>query len=253
MKAVYSLAGALALSLSAPVFADHHLPSNIEAAVANEARTPANAERDAERKAGETLAHYGVEEGMVVLDIFAGGGYFTEVFAGAVGDDGHVHAHQSSRRLETARSEFEAQYARFGNITIAEFQDGRLDLEDNSVDMAFFGLVIHHFHFDEDNPDARPQRAAELYAEVMRVLRPGGTFAITEHVAIDGSSRADSAAWHRIPLQTAIDDVTASGFVFAGNNDTLHVNAEDDNANFWGDTGLRGRTNRMVLSFTKPE
>jgi predicted methyltransferase len=245
-------AAALCLTLSGAAFSQDY-PAHIEAAVANEARLEANVTRDGDRKPAAVLANYGVEPGMTVVDIFAGGGFFTEVLSGAVGADGHVYAHQSSRRLESNRAEYEAQYELFGNISLAEMVDGRLPLEDNSVDFVFFGLVLHHFHYDEATPDARPERATALYNEVLRVLRPGGTFGVTEHVAIDGASREQSAAWHRIDLATAIADISGAGFDYAGNADQIHTNSDDDNANFWGDTGLRGSTNRMVLSFTKPE
>jgi predicted methyltransferase len=245
-------AAALCVGLGASAIAQDY-PANIEAAIANEARLDANVERDSDRKPAAVLANYGVESGMTVVDLFAGGGYFTEVLAGAVGEDGHVYAHQTASRLESSRAAFEEQYAMFGNIDIAEMVDGRLPLEDNSVDFVFFGLILHHYHFDAANPDQRPERATNLYAEVMRVLKPGGTFGVTEHVAIEGSSREQSAAWHRIDVATAVADITGAGFDFAGNAAQIHVNPGDDNANFWGETGLRGHTNRMVLSFTKPE
>jgi len=245
-------AAALCIALGTSAIAQDY-PANIEAAIANEARLDANVERDGDRKPAAVLANYGVESGMTVVDLFAGGGYFTEVLSGAVGEGGRVHAHQTASRLETSRSAFEEQYALFGNIDIAEMVDGRLPLEDNSVDFVFFGLVLHHFHFDGAMPNQRPERATNLYAEVMRVLKPSGTFGVTEHVAIEGSSREQSAGWHRIDVATAVADITDSGFEFAGNADEIHVYPEDDNANFWGETGLRGQTNRMVLSFTKPE
>jgi predicted methyltransferase len=245
-------AAAIGLALGASALSQDY-PDHIDAAVANPARLDANVERDGDRKPAAVLDYYGIEPGMTVLDLYAGGGYFTEVLSGAVGEDGQVHAHQSAGRLENNRAAYEAQYALFGNIDIAETQDDRLPLADNSVDFVFFGLVLHHFHYDEAAPEDRPARAATLYAEVMRVLKPGGTFGVTEHVAIEGVSREQSAAWHRIDLSTAIRDITETGFVYAGNGGQIHVNAEDDNANYWGETGLRGSTNRMVLSFTKPE
>jgi predicted methyltransferase len=252
-----TMAATLCLTLGVASCAQDNTAQNntahIEAAVANEARLEANVTRDGDRKPAAVLANYAVMPGMTVVDLFAGGGYFTEVLAGSVGSGGHVYAHQSAGRLENNRAAYEAQYELFGNISIAEMVDGRLPLEDNSVDFVFFGLVLHHFHYDEATPDARPERATALYNEVMRVLKPGGTFGVTEHVAIEGASREQSAAWHRIDLATAISDISGAGFDYVGNADQIHANADDDNANYWGDTGLRGQTNRMVLSFTKPE
>ena len=49
-------------------------------------------ERDARDKPAEVLAFAGVKPGMTVVDMFAGGGYYTELLAGVVGPNGKVLA-----------------------------------------------------------------------------------------------------------------------------------------------------------------
>ena len=41
--------------------------------------------QDGQRKPAEVLAFFGVQPGMAVLDLYSGGGYFTELLAAVVG------------------------------------------------------------------------------------------------------------------------------------------------------------------------
>ena len=60
-------------------------PTPIEKSIASPERTDADRERDERDKPAEVMAFAGVKPGMTVADIFAGGGYYTELLAGVVG------------------------------------------------------------------------------------------------------------------------------------------------------------------------
>src|ERR1700760_684964 len=64
----------------------------IAKAVADPSRPPEDTARDANRKPAETLAFLGVKPGMKIADYIANSGYFTRLFASAVGPTGHVYA-----------------------------------------------------------------------------------------------------------------------------------------------------------------
>jgi len=252
MKLLLSIAAVTSVALTAASAAD--IPANIQAAVDNPIRKEENIARDADRKPGEVLAFFGVEEGMAVVDIASGGGYFTEILSGAVGPDGHVHAHNTAgQRFEDGREALEAQYEPFGNIMIEAVETGTaLPYEDNSVDVLLLSLIVHHLHYDEATGEAIPERASKVYADFKRVLKPGGVFAVIEHTAAPGSTRAESAAWHRAPEEIIKADITSAGFTFDGSAD-IHVNPDDDLKNVWFDVGLRGKTTRMVHRYVNPE
>ncbi|MHA7872413.1 MAG: methyltransferase domain-containing protein, partial [Hyphococcus sp.] len=170
------------------------IPDNIKNAIDNPNRTEANVARDGDRKPDEVLAFFGVEEGMTVVDLASGGGYFTELIAGAVGPDGEVRAHNTpSQNFEERRAALEAQYAPFENIVIDVVERGAaLPYDDNSMDIILLSLIAHHLHYDEEIGEALPPRSSQLYADFLRVLKPGGTFALIEHTAAPGSTRAES-------------------------------------------------------------
>lgn len=247
------LISSVTLAFASPAAAQM-VPHHIQAAIESDLRSDDNVARDDHRRPGEVLTYFGVEPGMNVLDLYAYGGYFTELLAVSVGDDGHVYALQRpGDRTEGLRAEYEAQYARLGNVSLLVADAQEIPLEDNSVDLVFLTLLIHHMHFDEATPGRRPDSSGEIYEEIRRVLRPGGIFAVIEHEAIAGVSREQSASWHRIDQATAVADVTASGFEFAGDANHIHRYPTDDNANFWRETLPRGTTNRLVLTFRNPE
>lgn len=248
---ISAIAGAAALAATASA-AD--VPQHIQDAIASPNRSEENRARDGDRKPGEVLAFFGVKPGMRVVDIASSGGYFTEIIAGAVGPDGEVRAHNTAgERLEERRAALEAQYEPFGNIVLDAVERGApLPYEDDSVDMVLLSLIIHHLHYTEESGEEMPESSAKFYAEVRRVLKPGGVFAVIEHKAADGSSRAESAGWHRIPEATMKADVTSAGFVFDGSADDIHDNPDDDLKNVWYETGLRGKTTRLVHRYKSP-
>lgn len=253
MKHLASFAAAALVAVSSAAAGE--IPANIKAGVDNPNRTEANRERDEDRKPGKVLSFFGVEEGMTVVDIASGGGYFTEIIAGAVGPDGHVRAqNRAGERFEQRRAALEEQFAKFGNIEIDATEAGSaLPYEDNSVDMVLLSLIIHHLHYDADTGEAMPERSAGIYADIRRVLKPGGVFAIIEHKAPDGTSREQSAGWHRISEDVMVADVTSAGFVLDGSADEIHNNPDDDEQNVWFDTGLRGKTTRLVHRYKSPD
>jgi len=235
-----------------PAFAGE-IPEYITAAVANPLRSEENRARDGDRKPAEVLSFFGVKPGMTVVDYGASGGYFTEILSGAVGPGGAVHGtYRPGEQFEQNRAKLEMQYAPFGNITIDPVAAGSpLPLEDNSVDMILLSLIIHHFHYSEESGESMPASSAAIYADFLRVLKPGGVFAIIEHKAIDGASRKDSAAWHRIPKGIMQADVTGAGFVFDGEEETIHNHPDDPMNSTWFD--IRGKTTRLVQRYRKPQ
>ncbi len=113
--------------------------------------------------------------------------------------------------------------------------------------------LFHHMHYAENSGESFPESSADLFSEFYRILKPGGIVIVIEHAAADGSSRAQSAAWHRTPPETAKADITGIGFEFAGDAPEIYYNPDDDLMNSWGQAGLRGNTTSFVQKFRVPE
>ena len=78
---------------SAPASTEQGAPITLESAVNHEDRTPAYVERDQLRHSKETLEFFELAPSMTVVEIWPGGGYYSEVLARHVGPTGLVYLH----------------------------------------------------------------------------------------------------------------------------------------------------------------
>jgi predicted methyltransferase len=216
--------------------------------VNNPARSDEVKARDEGRKPAQILNFYGIKPGMTVLDYAASSGYYTEIFSYAVGEKGKVYA--QNRPTSGSNESLKMLAAKLPNTEAVLVAGTELDLPENSVDAAFITLIFHHMHFDKSSPDALPANTIKTLANIRKSLKPGGVLAIIEHAALDGTSRADSAALHRIDEATTIADITAQGFTLAGTSKVLHYKNDDRSKNF-RQGGKRDTSWRLVHKYTK--
>src|SRR3954471_4680373 len=118
---------------------------NIDQAVANPQRTAADRERDARDKPAAVMAFAGVRPGMVVADIFSGGGYYTELLAGAVGPSGKVLAINNVPYATYAKDGIAARYkdGRLKNVEQHLVEASYMNLPPKSVDLAVIVMAYH--------------------------------------------------------------------------------------------------------------
>jgi predicted methyltransferase len=253
MKALTMLAAAAVVLATGIASAEHH--EAIESAIGNSDRAEANSERDAARKPDQVLAFVGLEAGDVVLDYGAAAGYWAELFSGVVGDGGKVYAHRhSGKSYAKAKDRLKAKFSPFGNIELLPVARGAdFPLGDGSVDTILVSYLFHHMHYADESGETFPDSSRALFDEFRRVLKLGGTVIIIEHVAIDGSGRAESAGWHRTPPEMAKADIAGVGFEFVGDAPEIFHNPDDDLKNVWNKTGLRGKTTTFVQKYRKSE
>jgi predicted methyltransferase len=251
---VFIRTAAAVIVLATAVYSGIAAGATISESVENPNRTDANRERDGARKPADMLSFIALKAGDVVLDYGAGGGYWSELFSPVVGNDGKVYAHQNAgERFESNKAAMAAQFEPFGNIELLPVASGsRLPISDSSVDTVMVSYLYHHMHYAEDSGEVFPAKSAALFSEFSRVLKPGGTVIVIEHVAAAGSSRAQSAGWHRTPPETAKADITGVGFEFVDEAPQLYMNPDDNLMNVWFDTGLSGKTTTFVHKYRKP-
>ena len=69
---------------------------SVKEAVEHQARTETDRVLDDKRKPTEVLEFFGIQPGMKVLDVFGGGGYYTEILSYLVGETGSVTLYNNS-------------------------------------------------------------------------------------------------------------------------------------------------------------
>jgi predicted methyltransferase len=94
--------------------------------------------------------------------------------------------------------------------------------------------------------------STKLLAELYRGLKPGGTLAVVDHYAAAGSPHDSGGTLHRIDPAIVRDEIEAAGFIFDSSSEILR-NPDDDLSLAMGDPAVRGKTDRFVFKFRKPE
>ena len=120
-------------------------PAIYAAAIENPARPDADRGRDAGRQPAAVLEFFQIAPGMEVLDLFSGGGYYTEILAAVVGDDGRVVAHANDAILNFSGDEFAARHAenRLSNVDVLMAQNNELELQTDRFDAIMIVLSYH--------------------------------------------------------------------------------------------------------------
>jgi len=221
----------------------------VAAAVSAPDRSPADRERDTREHPVDVLQFFGVTPGMTVVDLFAGGGYYSELLGHIVGASGKVYMYNNAAYRGFAGSGLTERVAsgRLINVTPLNAEVGALGIPDASVDMVLMVMSYHDLYFKDDNWSVAP---SALFADINAMLKPGGVLAIIDHAAAAGSGSTAAQELHRIDEAFARADIESRGFKFTGSLDVL-ANAADDHSKTVFDPAIQGHTDRFVDRFVK--
>lgn len=225
-----------------------------EASVANSNRTEADRNRDAGRNPAAILDFFGIQPGMTILDMFSGGGYYTEMLSYVVGTEGKVVAHTNAAYAQFVGEEATQRYAdnRLPNVEIMVAENNELQLSENTFDAVMMVLAYHDIYWVSPENGWPEIDSTRLLAELYSGLKAGGTLAIVDHFAAAGSPHETGGTLHRIDPAIVRAEIEAAGFVFDGSSEILR-NPDDDLSLAMGDPVVRGKTDRFVFRFRKPE
>jgi len=213
-------------------------------------RSAEDKERDAGRKPAEVLSFIGVKPGDTVLDVIAASGWYTEVLSLAVGEKGRVYAQNPKAVLKLRDGANDkaltARLAenRLANVTRLDEDLDALTVPENSIDVAVTALNFHDIY------NGLGEEAAQGFLKtIMATLKPGGVFAIVDHVGI---ADADNQNLHRIEPDLVTAAAKQAGFIVEGQSDILSVDTDDHSKNVF-EEDVRGQTDRFLITLKKPD
>ncbi|MEO6339650.1 MAG: methyltransferase [Caulobacteraceae bacterium] len=221
-------------------------PAYVTSAVADAARPQADKDLDAARKPTELLTFTGLKPGDKIIDIMPGRGYTTHLFSKVVGAKGKVYAVAPAAMAE--RMKGLAGDPAFPNITVLGQEFDALSPPEK-VDVVWTSQNYHDFH-NPGRGGVPGTDIAKFNKAVYDALKPGGVFVITDHNAGVGAPVESTRTMHRIAPDLVKKEVTAAGFVLAGESDVL-ANPKDDPKVQSEGPGPRN-TDKFVLKFRKP-
>lgn len=202
---------------------------------------------DVTRKPAELVAFIGVQAGMSVLDVGAGGGYATEIFSIAVGPEGKVYSQYNEFATKLMDGNYIAPLYkrtdnnRLPNVTLMLAETDAIPLQDE-IDVVFWGNNLHDYY------NRSPELASKILKQLNAALKSGGVLVITDHVGVKGG---DNATTHRLD-PTVIDGLLSDAGFDNLTRSSMYSNPNDDRSAGVFSPAVRGKTDRLVIKAYKP-
>lgn len=245
---------ALAACGSEPADAPISSPRDaIAAALANPARSADEMADDVLRKPAEVLAFTGIEPGMNIFEMEAGHGYYTEILAHIVGPTGSIIMQNPPAFDSFAGAAVKKRLSgnRLPNVRHERCDFDKLLADDGSIDIVTWFLGPHELYFMPAGVDNLGDEM-RAYAEIMRVLKPGGYFVVLDHAAPPGSPKSTGADTHRIDPAIVKGLAEEAGFELVDQNDLLRNTTDNYELGVFHPE-VRRKTDRFLMKFKKPE
>lgn len=224
----------------------------ISMAIAQADRTEADKNRDLKSHPEVILKMLGIDDGDVVLDVFAGGGYYSELIARIVGETGKVYLHNNKAYLNYVNKALTNRLdnINFPQLLVHNYEVDHMNFPENSADAAMIIMSYHDLFYD-DSKNAWPQIDLKNFmGQIHTSLKSGGRFLIVDHDSIAGHGVDDAKSLHRIEKSFAINSLEKLGFKYIKESKVL-ANSSDDMTKSVFDPSIKGKTNRFVLLFEK--
>lgn len=242
----------------------------LKAAIAAPTRTPANVARDPYRHPYETLRFFGVRPSDTVVEIWPGGGWYTEILAFYLqAGGGKLYAASPDWGLNGLNKLKAANPALYGGIETADFPafDGAAKrIPDGSADVVLTFRNVHNWRMGYRRDD-KQDYSVEAFRQIFAMLKPGGVLGVVDHRLPESASAERERNSGYIKLSTVRRLAEAAGFKLA---ETSEINANPKDSADWPDGvwtlppsyalkdqdrakyAAIGESDRMTLKFVKP-
>jgi predicted methyltransferase len=243
-----------------------HSDTAIAAAVGAPSRSEANRARDSWRHPRETLGFFGVKPTDTVVEIWPGGGWYTEILAPLLRERGVYYAAANGNGLNGAKGLMAKDPALYGNIRLASFPTGRPGADQPAVPAGTADVVLTFRNVHNWIMPAEPF-GEEAFRQMFAMLKPGGTLGVAEHRLPESADSAREKTSGYIKVSTVRRMAEAAGFRLVASSE-INANPADtrDHPNgVWSlpptlrgkDVGRErflaiGESDRMTLKFVKP-
>ena len=229
MKKVISFLLCLIVS---PVFADNlSIEARIEQGMQGSHRSESNIERNRYRHPVGTLSFLGLEDGMTVMEIWPGGGWYTEILAPTMRHQGQyiVAAYDVDvpdqpdyrYRLQEAMLEKFANapelYDQVAVVGYSPPESASLG-ERDSLDMILTFRNAHGW--------VSEGIAESIFAEFARVLKPGGILGVVQHRAAADSDPKVTAEYGYVSEKTVVELARSAGLYLEARSE-VNANPKD--------------------------
>jgi predicted methyltransferase len=203
----------------------------LNSAVDNPTRSAKFIARDSARHPLEELTFFGITPQSTVVEVWPGGGYWTEILAPLLHDHGGYYvALQGKGGSEAAdaeadklnvllRGKIDADKAAYGKVVPTVFGVGQGEIAPpGSADFVLSFRNLHNWMKDGFAPEA--------FATFYRALKPGGVLGLEEHRGQRDTAQDPKAEDGYVRQDYAIALAEKAGFQFAGSSE-INANLKD--------------------------
>jgi predicted methyltransferase len=243
----------------------------LEAALAGANRTPEYAARDNWRHPLETLTFFGIAPDQTVVEISPGGGWYSEILAPYLRDEGtYIAAGWDpespvpfiAKAAASYQEKLSASPEFYDKVQVTVFMppEKAEAAPPGSADLVLTFRNIHNWMpRDSQGP---------MFAAMYAALKPGGVLGVVEHRGDSSVPQDPKAASGYVNEETAIEMIEAVGFVFEAKAE-INANSADTKDHPEGVWTLPptlrlkdqdrdkylaiGESDRFTLRFKKPE
>ncbi len=216
--------GSLGASLAPPASA---ADADLAQAIAGAWRKPAFVARDAVRHPAEELAFFGLKPDMTMVEVWPGGGYWTEILAPYLHDHGTLFAagfaagpggEESKGRL-ALKAKIEANPALYGAVKLTALGKGHDDIAPaGSADLVVTFRNVHNWMAEG--------WADEAFAAFYTALKPGGILGVEEHRGAADKPQDPKAESGYVRQDYTIAMAKKAGFELVGSSE-INANPRD--------------------------
>ena len=239
----------------------------LEQAVASDARKAENRARDKYRHPAETLAFFGVEPDQTVVELWPGGGWYSEILAPYLQDAGTLYlAHFATnspreyRRKAVEKTRQWIDQSGYDHASLTSLSKGSYNIAPpESVDTVLTFRNLHNW--------LAADYMQQVFDAAYRALKPGGVLGVVEHRAKPGTDLETMKKSGYVTEKLAIAVAQSAGFepVESSEINANPKDSADHPAGVWTlPPSLRlkdqdkdkylaiGESDRMTLKFVKP-
>ncbi|WP_199098554.1 class I SAM-dependent methyltransferase [Dyella sp. ASV21] len=256
-------------ALVPPISANDYTANQLDQVLAGSWRSPENKARDVYRHPKATLQFFGIRPDLTVIEITPGGGWYSEILAPLLRDNGHYIAAlikptgegEANRDRSGLRAKFAADAEHYGKAQIVEFDPKAPSFgAPGSADLVLTFRNVHNWVMADNAP--------AMFKAFYAALRPGGVLGVVDHRAADTASLESVKQSGYLPTHYVVKLATDAGFKLEESSE-INANPKDTKdyaKGVWtlpptlqlGDQDRAkyqaiGESDRMTLRFVKPE
>jgi predicted methyltransferase len=224
-----SLTALLLASCATPPASDPATVSALDSILAAEHRAAENRARDAHRHPKETLQFFGIRQDMTVVEVWPGAGWYTEILAPLLRDQGRLYAavldansgEYAKNTVETYRSKLQLRPQIYGKVVITTLAAPPAKNAIAPPGTADLVLTFRNLHswmmFGWER---------EALAAMHAALKPGGVLGVVGHRGDPKLPQDPKAASGYVQEDLAIRMIEAAGFQLVARSE-INANPKD--------------------------